>query len=268
MVVGGNRRLVDCYSMPVFVFFGLNRLCWIHTFYKHIYFTCICTKLLKHNSLISSHQSFMCAADSGGNTKEKKERGKKGGTAMHVSSGQDITVTRISGVGVAFIGQIRAGLCWNLLTVRVWRERNTALNENHVVGTIVFGGGGVTVRGSFSNDCKLFYGSLTVDWMVGNTSWMVMLDYILIIMLLLAGRPMFQDGKSRLYWARVVREFIKEEDIESLPWPAMSPDMNLIEHLWDLHVNGHKINKRNPRCHNVNELRVDVVEEWQWFPRY
>ena len=155
-MVGGNRRLVDCYSMPVFVYFGLNRLCWIHTFYKHIYFTCICTKLLKHNSLISSHQSFMCAADSGGNTKEKKERGKKGGTAMHVSSGQDITVTRISGVGVAFIGQIRAGLCWNLLTVRVWRERNTALNENHVVGTIFFGGGGVTVRGSFSNDCKLF----------------------------------------------------------------------------------------------------------------
>ena len=38
---------------------------------------------------------------------------------------------------------------------RVWRQRNTSFQDNHILGTIDFGGGGVTVWGCFSFDCKL-----------------------------------------------------------------------------------------------------------------
>ena len=38
---------------------------------------------------------------------------------------------------------------------RVWRQRNTSFQDNHILGTTVFGGGGVTVWGCFSFDCKL-----------------------------------------------------------------------------------------------------------------
>jgi hypothetical protein len=39
--------------------------------------------------------------------------------------------------------------------VRVWRQRNTSFQDNHILGTTAFGGGGVTVWGCFSFDCKL-----------------------------------------------------------------------------------------------------------------
>jgi hypothetical protein len=38
---------------------------------------------------------------------------------------------------------------------RVWRQRNTSFQDNHILGTTAFGGGGVTVWGCFSLDCKL-----------------------------------------------------------------------------------------------------------------
>jgi hypothetical protein len=35
------------------------------------------------------------------------------------------------------------------------RVRNTSFQDNHILGTTAFGGGGVTVWGCFSFDCKL-----------------------------------------------------------------------------------------------------------------
>ena len=44
----------------------------------------------------------------------------------------------------------------------------------------------------------------------------------------------------------------------------MSPDMNPIELLWDFI--GRKINQRNPKCQNIDELRTAILQEWQQFP--
>ena len=48
---------------------------------------------------------------------------------------------------------------------RVWRQRNSSFQDNHIWGTTAFGSGGVTVWGCFSFDCKLvlyvFDGNLT-----------------------------------------------------------------------------------------------------------
>jgi hypothetical protein len=38
---------------------------------------------------------------------------------------------------------------------RVWRQQNTSFQDNHILGTTAFGGGGVTVWNCFSFDCKL-----------------------------------------------------------------------------------------------------------------
>ena len=37
---------------------------------------------------------------------------------------------------------------------RVWRQRNTSFQDNHILGTTAFEGGGVTVWDCFSFDCK------------------------------------------------------------------------------------------------------------------
>jgi hypothetical protein len=45
----------------------------------------------------------------------------------------------------------------------------------------------------------------------------------------------------------------------------MSPDMNPIEHVWDFI--GRKINQRNLKCQNIDELRTAILQEWQQFPQ-
>jgi hypothetical protein len=45
----------------------------------------------------------------------------------------------------------------------------------------------------------------------------------------------------------------------------MSPDMNPLVHVWDFI--GRKINQRNPKCQNIDELRTAILQEWQQFPQ-
>ena len=45
----------------------------------------------------------------------------------------------------------------------------------------------------------------------------------------------------------------------------MLPDMNPIKHAWDFI--GRKINQRNPKCQNIDELRTAILQEEQQFPQ-
>jgi hypothetical protein len=51
--------------------------------------------------------------------------------------------------------------------------------------------------------------------------------------------------------------FLQQEAVQTIPWPAMSPDMNPIEHVWDFI--GRKINKRNPKCQNIVFLACQIT---------
>jgi hypothetical protein len=52
--------------------------------------------------------------------------------------------------------------------------------------------------------------------------------------------------------------FTAREAVQTIPWPAMSPDMKPIEHVWDFI--GRKINQRNPKCQNIDELRTGTYK--------
>ena len=79
----------------------------------------------------------------------------------------------------------------------------------------------------------------------------------------LADRPMLMYDNARPHRARIVKHFSQQEAVQTIPWLAMSPDMNPIEHVWD--IIGRKINQRNPKCQNIDELRTAILQEWQQF---
>ena len=81
----------------------------------------------------------------------------------------------------------------------------------------------------------------------------------------LADRPMFMDNNARPHRARIVQHFLQQEAVQTIPWPVMSQDMNPIGHVWDFI--GRKINQRNPKCQNIDELRAAILQEWQQFPQ-
>ena len=49
-----------------------------------------------------------------------------------------------------------------------------------------------------------------------------------------AARPIFQDDNARPRRARIVTDSLAQEGIKDLQWPSRSPEMNPIEHVWDL----------------------------------
>ncbi|GFX53354.1 transposable element Tcb2 transposase [Trichonephila clavipes] len=46
--------------------------------------------------------------------------------------------------------------------------------------------------------------------------------------------PGVMQGNARPHVAKTVRDFCSAQHIPLLPWPAYSPDMLHIEHVWDL----------------------------------
>ena len=51
-----------------------------------------------------------------------------------------------------------------------------------------------------------------------------------------------QDDNARPHRARIVDGFLQANNVRHLEWPAMSPDLSCIEHVWD--VLGRAVQKR------------------------
>lgn len=65
---------------------------------------------------------------------------------------------------------------------------------------------------------------------------------------------------ARCHTARSVAQYLDEVGIQVLPWPARSPDLNPIEHIWDNLKR--RTRARVPAPTTLGELKTAAVEEW------
>ena len=74
-----------------------------------------------------------------------------------------------------------------------------------------------------------------------------------------------QQDNARPHTARIIQCYMQQHDVDLLPWPANSPDLAPIEHLWDEMERQLRRQIRDPA--NVQELARDLNRIWNSIPQ-
>ncbi|GFX08038.1 transposable element Tcb2 transposase [Trichonephila clavipes] len=72
-------------------------------------------------------------------------------------------------------------------------------------------------------------------------------------------RAIFQQDNASPHTARVAQDFLCH--LQTLPWPARSPDLSPVEHVWD------QLKWQMPSCHSVRDLDLTGQDLWAHLPQ-
>lgn len=148
---------------------------------------------------------------------------------------------------------------------RVWRRTGERYEQEMFKEKISFQGGSVMVWAGISLEARTELCVLPRNSLNAVGYIQVLEQHLLPIVPLIGDGCIFMQDNARPHVARIVTDYLDEHGIERLPWPAISPDMNPIEHLWD--QLGRRIRSRNPVPDNLEELSAALIEEWNNIPQ-
>ena len=142
---------------------------------------------------------------------------------------------------------------------RVWRSPGKAYNKGCIQPTVKFGGGSVMFWGCFSWDGV---GPLVVvEGNMDSDDYVNILANNFIPWVSNYPNSIFQQDGASCHTSSYSVWWMRTHNIPTLDWVAQSPDLNLIENLWD-HLDC-QVRKRKPLPKSKQELINVVKEEWR-----
>lgn len=148
-----------------------------------------------------------------------------------------------------------------------WRRPTERIQRHHVKPTVKHGGGNFMVWGCFT------------WWHIGPllniNGIMKKEDYLHILQTNLpefvdkSAYPeeevIFQQDGDPKHTAKIVKEWLSQQNFQVIDWPAQSPDLNPIENLWA--ITKQRLGKYRRAPENMTELWDRVQQEWNQIPR-
>jgi len=148
----------------------------------------------------------------------------------------------------------------------VWKKPGGVMTEQHVKGTVKFGGGSLMIWGCMTAqgvgyachidghmDAELYTHILEEEFLQSLEYYGMDVNKII-----------FQQDNDPKHTSRKAKNFLNENVPVLIDWPSNSPDINPIENLWGLLKRN--VEKRKPR--NLEDLERYMVEEWEQIPDF
>ncbi|GFV95356.1 transposable element Tcb2 transposase [Trichonephila clavipes] len=167
---------------------------------------------------------------------------------------------------VLFTDESRFSLSSDSHRILIWRERGSRNHPSNIIERDRYGGRGVLVWGG------LMLGSRTHLHIfdagsVNGTRYCneILLPYVRLFRGAIGLQFLFMDDNAPCHSTVAATQLLESEDIERMDWPARSPDLNPIEHVWDFL--GRRLAARTLPPVTIRELRLALQDEWAAMPQ-
>ena len=164
---------------------------------------------------------------------------------------------------ILFTDESRFTLQFSDGRVRVWRRDGERFDGPNVVQRDRFGGGSIMVWGGISKNAQTDL--VTVAGTLTAVRYCQQIVTPHILPFIRRHNATLQQDNARCHTARFTRDLLQRNNVNVLDWPARSPDLSPIEHMWDML--GRRVHER----HDVNsmaDLEMALHQEWRRIPVY
>ncbi|GFV43525.1 transposable element Tcb2 transposase [Trichonephila clavipes] len=148
----------------------------------------------------------------------------------------------------------------------IWRERGSRSHPSNIIERDRYGGRGVLVwRGIMHGsrtDLHIFDAGSVNGTRYCNE---ILLPYVRLFRGAMGLQFLFMDDNAPCHRTVAAEQLLECEDIERMDWPARSPDLNPIEHVWDFL--GRRLAARTLPPVTIRELRLALQDEWAAMPQ-
>ncbi|GFV60929.1 transposable element Tcb2 transposase [Trichonephila clavipes] len=143
----------------------------------------------------------------------------------------------------------------------IWRERGSRNHLSNIIERDRYGSRGVLVWGGIMlgsrTDLHIFDAGSVNGTRYCNE---ILLPYVRLFRGAMGLQFLFMDDNAPCHRTVAAEKLLESEDIERMDWPARSPDLNPIEHVWDFL--GRRLAARTLPPVTIRELRLALQDEW------
>ncbi|GFT67924.1 transposable element Tcb2 transposase [Trichonephila clavipes] len=160
----------------------------------------------------------------------------------------------------------RFSLSSNSHRILIWRERGRRNHPSNIIERDRYGGRGILVWGSVMlgshTDLHIFDAGSVNGTRYCNE---ILLPYVRLFRGAMGLQFLFMDDNAPCHRTVAAEHLLESEDIERMDWPARSPDLNSIEHVWEFL--GRRLAARTLPPVTIRELRLALKDEWAAMPQ-